>query len=169
VAPQVFHGCFQGDTGRLTQGIAIDPRADSREGHAFQLPERCQFQAFGVGAPEQVCLSPAAAPIDRPHRVDDIPGLQFAGRGNYGLTGGTAADLPALVHNGRPAGPVDGPVHSGSPGQSGVGGVDDGLRFFLGNVSLNQGQGALVDLHFHTDHLPAIEIFTANKKPVHRR
>lgn len=70
--------------------------------------------------------------------MNHIAGFQVSAGGDDGLTGGALPDFSAFLHNGRSAGAVDGPVHAAASRQAGIGGVDDGLGFLLGNDELEK-------------------------------
>lgn len=140
----------QGNPGGLVQGVAVGAGGDAGEGHRAQAVASGQGQTGTVAGGEQQSVL-GAAPVDGTHRVDDVPGGKPAGRGNDRLAGRAVAQAPALGHDVRAAGPVDGPVHAAPAAQGAVGSVDDGVQRHTGDISLGQGKpgGADGDLVGH--------------------
>jgi len=149
VGREVVKDRCQGNPGGLLERIAINPRADGREGQAFQPVCGSQFQAFPVRAGQDVRFTVGAAPINWTDGVNNVPGLEIAARGYDRLAGGATPDFAALSHNGRSAGPVNGAVDPAPASQAAVGGIDQGIRFIQGDVALNQDDTSVSDSMFH--------------------
>src|SRR5262249_18470304 len=94
-------------------------------------------RAAMAGDEELVFPRPAAAP-HRSDGVDHVAGGEPTGAGHAGVAGRAAAEPAALLENGRPAGPVDGPVDAAAPEERGVRRVHDGVDALRRDVALHQ-------------------------------
>lgn len=63
--------------------------------------------------------------------------------------GGTSANGPALLHDRRPSSLMDGAVDTAAAHQMRVGGIDDDVRFDLGDVALQERDGCVSERQFH--------------------
>ena len=92
-------------------------------------------QRFGV---LRFACALRVASIDGADGVDDIFGRQTAGGGEDSFAGGEASDFRdeafAVGEDGWAAGAVYGAIDAASAEKRGVGGVDDGLGGFFGDI-----------------------------------
>ncbi len=127
----------QGHPGRLFQGVAVGAGGDTGKGHGAQTVARSQLQRALVAGSQQLGV-PRGSMIDRPYRMNHLLGPKLARGGNYSLSSWAAPNLTALGHDGRPAGPVNGPIHPAAAAKLAVGGVDDGINLLPGDIALVQ-------------------------------
>jgi Flp pilus assembly protein TadD len=135
---------LQGHPGGVLQGIAVGAGGDAGEGHGGQPVFGGQAEGAFIGRGQEPLVF-GAAPVDRPHGVDYLLGRELSGGGDDRLAGGAMPDLPALGHDLRPAGAVDGAVHPAPALELAVGRVDHGVNLLAGDVSLHQGQPGAAD------------------------
>ena len=67
--------------------------------------------------------------------MEDVPGRQVPARRQLRIAGLAAAQLAALLEDGRAAGAVNGTVDAAAAEQRRVGGVDDRVHFLLRDVA----------------------------------
>ena len=78
---------------------------------------------------QELLLSMAASPPDRTHRMDHMLGRQAKTIGDYSLSGGTAANSPAVPVKLLVSGSSkDGAAHSASGRQAAVSRIDDSIN-----------------------------------------
>ena len=66
--------------------------------------------------------------------VDDVFCGEAIAFGDFGITGTAAAEAFAFFEEVGACGAVDGSVHSATPEEAGVGGIDDGVELESGDV-----------------------------------
>ena len=84
LAPKV-HQHHEGDVCRLCHGVAIDPRGNGGEVHAFAAVCKSQFQAGLVAGAQQRRLTVVAAPPNRAGGMDHIAAGEIVGGGDLRL------------------------------------------------------------------------------------
>ena len=85
--------------------------------------------------------------------MDYVPGREPSRTGRDSLTGGTPTDLPALSHDLRPPCPMDGAVDAPASRQVLIGGVDNGVRRDLCDVTPYEPQDTAGYALFHCNSL----------------
>jgi hypothetical protein len=74
--------------------------------------------------------------------MDNKSGFQISGRGDDGITGFASApgsnNLSAILQNGRTACAVNGSIHPTATHQRSVGRIDDGVRFYPGDITFDE-------------------------------
>ena len=101
-------------------------------------------------------LALVAAVPDGPDRVNDVVGWKISARSHHGLAGGQAVrvlvapDDFAGLEGSRAAAPVDGPIDAAAAHQARIGGIDDGVDRFVGEVALYQAQRHTADFKGHS-------------------
>src|SRR6188472_1569537 len=93
-----------------------------------------QRERGAIAGREQLLLALVAAAPDRPHRVDDVSGLEAIAAGDLGGAGLAAAQRPALGQKLAARRAMNGAVNAAAAEQRPVGGVDDGIDVERGDV-----------------------------------
>jgi hypothetical protein len=123
---------------------------DGRKGDALQAILYGQRQAILISGGQKSRFSLCAVAIDGSNGMDDISGFEVAAGCDDGLACRAASDLAAFGHNGRPAGSVNGSIYACAACETVIGGVHNGIRAFLGDVSTDKLNERLIKrgLHF---------------------
>lgn len=129
--------------------ITVNAAAYSRKRNTLQALLCGQLQAVFIGAGEQSRFTVRSVAVDGADGVDDMPGFEIAAGGDYGFACGAAADDAALGHNGGSSGAVNGPVNAGAAREPAVGGIDNGVRVFTGDITNDKLDEGLIELSLH--------------------
>ncbi len=154
VFPGKFNAGFQCQVSGFVDRVAVNSTTYSRKRDALQAFPAGEVQAVLIGRCKQPGLVLRAVAVDRPYRMDNVPRLEVAASCDDGFPGRAASNLTALGHNRRPAGAVDSSVNTGSAGKTAVGGVDNGIRVFRGDVSCYKLNDRLIESGLHLSHSP---------------
>lgn len=137
------HG-LDGDLCGLVFGVTKNPCADVGKCHGAHLMLICEEEAVAVAIGQEVWLGTHAALPHGAYGVDDPLAGQVACGGDDGFTGAAAAAPVAYVctlfENLRTAGPVNGTIHAATAHEAVSGCVDDGIYFYLGDISFDDFQ-----------------------------
>lgn len=129
-----------GNPRRAVHRKTIRTGADGRERHGLDAVQLDQRETTPITTREQFIL---AVPAVVPHRADgvnDPPGRKFIAFGDFGLSGGAAAEHAAFRQQFRPGGAMNGAVHATPAEQRRVGGIHNRLHALLRDVTGNDGE-----------------------------
>lgn len=133
---------FQRFPGSPVNRITIDPRADRGESNGPALMIHCQLEARPVGGFQKFSFVLAASLPDRTDRMEYESSGKASGTGcNRAACGASLGIILLQFFQKRGTGsPMNGPVHTPSDGQGGIGGIHDRIDFLRGDVTLAKFQ-----------------------------
>lgn len=156
ISPGEFNASCQCQMGGFMDRITINAAAYSRKGDALQVFPAGQIQAVVVCRDQKTGLAVTAATINRSDGVNDIACLQMTACCDNRLAGRAASDLTAFGHNGRSAGAVNSAIYAATAGETAVGGINDGICVFPGDVSTNEFDERLIKFGLHVSYSAGI-------------
>ncbi len=154
VLPGKFNTGLQCQVSGFVDRITVNSAAYSWKRDALQAFPAGEFQTVLIGRYKQPGLVLRTVAVDGAHGMDDVPCVEVAASRDDGFAGRAASDLTALGHNRRPTGTVDSAVHTGATGKTAVGGIDNGIRVFRGDVSRHKFNDRLIESGLHLPHSP---------------
>lgn len=125
------------DLRRLIKRIAVDARAYGWECYGPRATRVRDLQTPAVGAGQQFRLTVVAAPVDWPHRMNNVLRLEVTGCRDLGIACLAAAYLSAILKDGGTTRTVDSAVNAAASQKAGVGGVDNHISVLVDDVALH--------------------------------